>query len=500
MVSSVLQYNILNYGHTRYLGSVLQGMEDANQELVSFLIQDDGSPKHVQDEVTQMVSQHPGVQAVLHSENRGTIAMLNHCLKNSGSRYIHIAGGDDAFCLEALQNVLLSLKANGGMPLVVSDFYVVNVNKRSSVYVEAILPRHRMMGNEIPPEELKKMRREEQMYVASHVALAPTKVLLAAGGYPEKMKWHCDWFSFHVTALRAGIRYLPTPIACWRQSDAGYSHAARSDNREEREVLRQILTTLIKPEYADVRDVILSPNVMPLLDNIACQTLWAICSRPKYWRFLRWGHLCHALYEIAESWISPGRWGGKLVRWLEEGSVGQLLGFLRQPVIRLLLKLGGARVGRKVCFGKQFSIRGLRGLRIGDHVTIGDGVCFCAMHPLSIGSGTRIGDRARLESVNFSKQSGTRFLRKKSIRIGENVVIGADCVIGPGADIASDAQIPPGEQVENVESNPLFFLDEADQIQVDRRVLREWYGLGPKKKSIDCCVAGASLEGGARPV
>ncbi len=478
----MLRYFVLNYRQTQYLESVLEEAKNFDPKLVSFELHDDGSPKQIQDEVAEIVSRYPGVQAVFHGSNCGVIKMLETCLRASHSNYTYIGGGDDAPCPSAIQNTLLCCQSGEGTPVMVSDFYIVHAEKRASVYVEAILPTQWMTGDKVPPKELKKSLKQkgEAAYIATHACLAPTKALLSAGGFSERMRWHCDWFSFHVAALRNGIQYFPTPLACWRQSPAGYSHSSRSGSKQQRDVLREILSTLKKPEYSDVRETILCPNMTPMMDDIARQTLLAILSKSKYWGFLRWGHFRNALQEIAASWISQARWGGKILEWLDESILARPLQFLRQPLIRVLLRLGGARVGRKVYFGRKIKIRDPRGLNVGDHVTIGDGVSICAGHPLHIGSGVGIGDNVRLESVNFSKESAVRFLRKKSVTIGEDVIIGEDCTIGPGAHIPSCERVSPRMCVENVESTPLFFLDDTDQIRLDHKVLREWYGLDPK--------------------
>ncbi|PWU09372.1 MAG: hypothetical protein C5B47_03540 [Verrucomicrobia bacterium] len=475
-----LSFFLLHYRQTHFLNSLLTEAKNFDPNLVSFELHDDGSPAEFQKHIAAILDLYPGMKTVLHPSNHGTVALLEKCLAASQSDYTYFGASDDAGCPASIQRALWSRDLKN--PLIVSDFYVIYMERRSSVYVEAILPPQWMTGKAVLPQELKKTLREgrDGAYIATHASLAPTKALLSAGGFPQKMKWHTDWFSVHVAALRTGIQYVPVPLACWRQSAAGYSHSSRSGAKRQRDVLREILSTLTKPEYSDVREIILSPNMTPLLDDIACQTLLAILSRPRYWRFLRRGHLRNALHEAAAPWISENRLGGKLLKWLDRHHRIKSLRFVRQKFIDLFLLLGGAQVGRNVRFGNKVTICGPRGLRIGDNVTFGDGVSIRASHPLAIGSGTQIGNNVRLESVNFSKKTEVRFLRKKSICIGENVLIGSNSIIGPGANIPSFTQVPPNSHVENVESSPLFFLDDTDQIRVNHEVLRERYGLDPQ--------------------
>jgi len=133
-----------------------------------------------------------------------------------------------------------------------------------------------------------------------------------AGGFPVEMKWHSDWFAFSVAALRSGIRYTSVPIGCWRESSGGYSQAARSGSKAERDVLQQIFSRLMTQEYADVREAILSPHMTPMLDDIGRQTLLSVLSKPLYWTFLRLGHFKNALNEIFAPWLVEEQWLGKL--------------------------------------------------------------------------------------------------------------------------------------------------------------------------------------------
>lgn len=476
----ILQFDLLHYRQPQYLKSLLTEAQNFDPELVAFRLHDDASPPEVQTKVREIVSLFPGLKAELHATNRGVLAMLEDLLSESKSDYTYIGAGDDATCPASIQYALRQLKP-GETPLIVSDFYSFDVASGTSVYVEAIAPQSWLTGAVISPEAMRCALKSgsEGVYIATHAAIAPTQGLLAAGGFPREMKWHCDWFAFSVAALRSGVRYTSTPIGCWRESSAGYSQAARSGSTAERDVLQHIFSRLTAPEYADVRESILSPRMTPMMDDIGRQTLHAILSEPRYWIFLRGGHFKNALNEIAAAWLAEEKWVGKLLDWLDRGWRIPLAAPLRQFLTRFFLVLSGSRVGQRVYFGRGFRIREPRGLQIGNDVTIGAGVYICALHPLTIGAGTRIGNNVRLESANSSDLPGAKFFRRKSVIIEKECTIGDGASIGPGARVGAGEAVAAGSRIDNVEREPLFFRDESDEIRVNHNVLRNHYGLNP---------------------
>jgi acetyltransferase-like isoleucine patch superfamily enzyme len=480
-----LQFDLLHYRQPHYLTSLLAEAQNFDPDLVTFRLHDDGSPPEIQSKVREIISLFPDLKAELHPTNRGVLAILGDCLSESKSDYSYIGAGDDATCPASIQFALRQLEP-GETPLIVSDFYVLDEASGTIVYVEAIVPQEWMTSAVILPETMRSWLKSarEDIYIATHAAIAPTAGLVAAGGFPVEMKWHCDWFAFSVAALRSGIRHSPMPIGCWRYSSTGYSQEARSGSTAERDVLRQIFSRLKTPEYADVREAILSPHMTPMMEDIGRQTLRAILSDPQYWIFLRWGHFKNALNEIATPWLAEDKWVGRLLDRLDRSRRVPFAGPLRQFLTRFFLILSGSRVGRRVIFGRDFRIRYPRGLKIGNGVTIGADAYICAQHPVTIGAGTHIGNNVRLESANASDKPGVKFLRRKSVIIGEGCTIGDGVRIGPGGQVGAGEAVAAGSRIDNVEDEPLFFRDESDQILVNHGVLRDHYGLNPDGSTV----------------
>jgi hypothetical protein len=128
-----LKFFLLHYRQTQFLDSLLKEAENFDPQLVSFEIHDDGSPSEIQKQVTAILSSYPAIKAVLHPSNRGVLAILEECLGNSRADYTYFGAGDDAGCPASMQMALRDLK-DAKSPLIASDFYVIHMESRSSVY------------------------------------------------------------------------------------------------------------------------------------------------------------------------------------------------------------------------------------------------------------------------------------------------------------------------------------------------------------------------------
>ncbi|MEJ2038022.1 MAG: tetratricopeptide repeat protein, partial [Desulfosarcinaceae bacterium] len=89
-------------------------------------------------------------------------------------------------------------------------------------------------------------------YIAGHTCVGKRKVLLDAGGFIDQLKWHSDWFMWHVAAFRHGICFIPESLSAIRVLPKSYSNAGRRNWAEQKQVLRHLLTLLRSETYRDV--------------------------------------------------------------------------------------------------------------------------------------------------------------------------------------------------------------------------------------------------------
>jgi len=86
-------------------------------------------------------------------------------------------------------------------------------------------------------------------------------------------------------------------------------------------------------------------------------------------------------------------------------------------------------------------------LEFGFNAFINDGVNICASTSIVVGHSVKIGDMTHIFDTDFHETTPLKKTRKRAIQIGDNVWIGANCMILAGARIGSHSVIAAGSIV-----------------------------------------------------
>jgi len=125
---------------------------------------------------------------------------------------------------------------------------------------------------------------------------------------------------------------------------------------------------------------------------------------------------------------------------------------LLNRVKSFFLRLAGAEIGSRVVFYPDLWIMTGRGLRVGDEVDLALGVLITTDGGVHIGDRTLIGYRTQIISGNHRIPEGREPIfsaghEKQSVHIGNDVWIGANCMILPGVTIGDGTVIGAGSVV-----------------------------------------------------
>jgi putative colanic acid biosynthesis acetyltransferase WcaF len=112
-----------------------------------------------------------------------------------------------------------------------------------------------------------------------------------------------------------------------------------------------------------------------------------------------------------------------------------------------LLRAFGATMGDGVYIKPRVNIHFPWKLRVGDHAWIGEEAFILNFEPVAIGAHTCISQRAFLCTGNHDFRDPAMSYRNKSITIGDGVWVGAQCFVGPGVIIETDAVATAGSIV-----------------------------------------------------
>lgn len=126
------------------------------------------------------------------------------------------------------------------------------------------------------------------------------------------------------------------------------------------------------------------------------------------------------------------------------GFAAPLFRFSPRPMFgwrRFLLRLFGARIGRKVHVYGSARINMPWNVSVGDYSAIGELVEVYALGPISIGSRVTVSQRAHLCAGTHDYTDPALPLLKPPITIGDQAWICADAFVGPGVTVGEGAVI-----------------------------------------------------------
>ena len=112
-----------------------------------------------------------------------------------------------------------------------------------------------------------------------------------------------------------------------------------------------------------------------------------------------------------------------------------------------VLKVFGAKVGRKINIKPRVNIHLPWKLEIGDHTWIGEEVFILNFEPVTIGSNVCISQRAFLCTGNHDYRADDFAFRNAPLSIADGGWIGAQCFVGPGVNIGREAVATAGSVI-----------------------------------------------------
>ena len=240
-----------NYNHAHYIGEQLQAILDQSFRPIEVIVVDDASTDNSIETVEDFSSKYGIVRLLKNEQNQGVVFSLNRALDVASGDYVYACSADD-LVLPGLFEKSMTLLAQYpeanlccSHPAFLDDTTGV-IDKHEDWYHLSDRACY------VSPEELIKVVGPDGLWIAGHTCIAKREPFIEAGKYIPELKWHCDWFAFHVIAFRSGICYTPEALAALRILSSSYSAAGTKDPLAQNEVIKYLVTLLKSEQYHDV--------------------------------------------------------------------------------------------------------------------------------------------------------------------------------------------------------------------------------------------------------
>ena len=133
---------------------------------------------------------------------------------------------------------------------------------------------------------------------------------------------------------------------------------------------------------------------------------------------------------------APGGWLKRVTWYLVSIIFFESKLFIGYPLKRILLRLYGARIGRKVKIKPSVIIKYPWFLEIGDYTWIGENVWIDNLNQVKIGANVCVSQGAMFLTGNHDYRKATFDLMTGEISIGDTCWVGAKVLLCPGVNVA----------------------------------------------------------------
>jgi glycosyltransferase involved in cell wall biosynthesis len=290
MADKTLSVLMANYNYGHYISEALEAILSQSFKPKEIIIIDDGSTDNSLSVINEFAENNPNIRVLRNEKNMGGLYSINRCLEVATGDYIYSAAADDKVLPGFFEKSMGLLSRYPAAGLSCSDITVFDgrryIDNRMFLSLEA-----RYFS---PKEIFKIFRRDEFTPFLPHSVIVKRASLSRAGGYMSILKWSCDAFAHSVISFRDGICYLPEVLTMMRShpGQQGISRAKKS--HLEREVIRNIIDTAKRPEYADVLPML--ERTVPF-SSFPWEVLMVAVGRRDYWGFLSFKLLRFALFD-----------------------------------------------------------------------------------------------------------------------------------------------------------------------------------------------------------
>lgn len=236
-----------NYNHAHYLSDSLSSIFSQSRPIDEVIVIDDASTDNSLEVLAQFQGFESRLKVLRNEMNRGVVYSANRGIAEAEGELICFHSADDFIMPTFFERSVGMLEAYPQAGLCTSFFSTVRDSDKE--VFPGVLP----WGDKptyFTPRDLTNV--EVAGGIPGHASIYDKQSVVAAGGLIPELKWHCDWFMNHVIAARKGFCFIPESLSFFRISEGGSYGSGRSNWREQKKVVGNILRLIFSDAFKDV--------------------------------------------------------------------------------------------------------------------------------------------------------------------------------------------------------------------------------------------------------
>ena len=212
----------------------------------------------------------PTLRVITHATNLGCHAAIQNGVRQADTTHICSSAMDDGITPRFIETSMAMLEIYPEAGLCCSDVEL-RIEGRSSFMRAGLCTSPKYFT----PDDLAKTLNGGFIFGAS--SIYRRDYLAASGMFDGDLRWHGDWFSSLVIALRHGACFIPETNAFATIRNDLLSHSGRGDWSQQSKVIEHIFRLLNSEQYDDVLDGFIKGKAM---NHFGDETIRLLNDRP----------------------------------------------------------------------------------------------------------------------------------------------------------------------------------------------------------------------------
>lgn len=275
------------YNHGHYVGDALEAILSQSYRPLEVVVTDDGSTDNSLEVILKFSKRDPVIRVVRNEKNQGVVYSQSKSLNLARGDYVYGASADDKVLPGFFEKSMGLLAQYPHAALCCSDPAYFDASGLLKTRAFRLSPKPTYLS----PKTMVDVIRKENFIVGGHTSILKRETLKEAGDFIENLRWHCDWFAYHVIAFRYGLCYIPEFLASQRDTPGSYS-SGRHNRKEQRQVIENILNLLLQPQNKDMHSAFVESGI---LSSFGIEVFKLILTDPRFIGFRNFPFLLNTL-------------------------------------------------------------------------------------------------------------------------------------------------------------------------------------------------------------
>jgi glycosyltransferase involved in cell wall biosynthesis len=273
---------IPNHNHGGHLADCLDSLLSQSRPPDEIVVVDDASTDDSWAIVSRYARRYPQIRPFRNPRRVGVMGTLNRAQREAWGEFVYGGAADDRILPGTFARMMDLLEAFPQAGVCFGHTLTLNPNTGyvTDHPLELSDESRFFMPHELAEAMGSRARPGMSVTIPGNAAIWRRSAHLHCGGYREELRWHADWFTLQVVAMRHGACFVPEPLAINRVDRGSYSLAGQECWESQKEVLTSLLALMTADEFRDVWPLFRAGK---LLSQFAPWVARVVAGRESYW-------------------------------------------------------------------------------------------------------------------------------------------------------------------------------------------------------------------------